>query len=352
MIGYRTGQVVSALRQKGIRSTIALVRKTRQREAGASVPLRERFWLARHGFKPISFVLYQFAGRPRVDRDQFLSDLANNLLTHVNGLAGPFLENKLIFHRLLERSQIKIPTLLAVLRRGRLVDARPPYAETDWRTIFDNNAAVFVKPPSGNRGVGVRLLRNASEAESLKVWDDMIVVGKVEQAQYARVIFPDASNTVRVVAMREPVTREIFIPVAVHRFGARDTAPVDNWSRGGLSCPINLATGELGPGIRHPSMSGWKMKQYDHHPDTGAPVAGIRIANWKSLAGTVNELMRAFPDLEYVAWDMLSTDDGWCAIEGNHGMDVDLLQIHGGLLADERVRGFVKHYCPGELLPR
>ena len=63
-------------------------------------------------------------------------------------------------------------------------------------------------------------------------------------------------------------------------------------------------------------------------------------------------LMEVFPDLEYAAWDLLPTDDGWCVIEGNDTMDVDLLQVHGGLMARASVRQFVEHHVglrPGEV---
>ena len=69
------------------------------------------------------------------------------------------------------------------------------------------------------------------------------------------------------------------------------------------------------------------------------------IPNWPRLLDDVAELMSIFPDLEFVGWDMLPVEDGWCVIEGNPLMDVDLLQVHGGLLADDRVREFVEYHC-------
>jgi hypothetical protein len=63
----------------------------------------------------------------------------------------------------------------------------------------------------------------------------------------------------------------------------------------------------------------------------------------------VMELMGIFPDLEFAAWDMLPVDDGWCVIEGNDTMGVDVLQVHGGLLADDRIRQFMAYHCPAAL---
>jgi hypothetical protein len=152
--------------------------------------------------------------------------------------------------------------------------------------------------------------------------------------------------------MRDPLTREVFVPAAVHRFGARGTEPVDNWSRGGLSCEINIDTGMLGKGLRHPSRTGGRMVPYRAHPDTGTIIEGQVVPHWADLIAGVNELMGLFPEFDYVAWDMLATPGGWVVIEGNDAMGVDVLQVHRGLLADPRVRHFVAHHCPKALGPR
>ena len=49
--------------------------------------------------------------------------------------------------------------------------------------------------------------------------------------------------------MIDPDDGRAFPAAAVHRFGTRRSRSVDNWSRGGLSCWIDIRTGTLGPGV-------------------------------------------------------------------------------------------------------
>lgn len=48
--------------------------------------------------------------------------------------------------------------------------------------------------------------------------------------------------------------------------------------------------------------------------------------------------------LPYVGWDVVVTERGHAVLEGNHYCDVNLLQVHGPLLRDERVRAlYARH---------
>lgn len=340
-----------------MRAAIQNVRKT----VGAfrRISLRERLWLSRNEFKTASYALYQFAGKDARSRADYLSDGQADLLHRINTRApAEFLRNKLVFHRFLETTAtgMKYATLRGVVRRQRVIAAAPPYRVTSLDAILKDTQAVVVKPIGGFRGQGVKFVTSKDAASDCDIGqltaaarkpghDEMIIVDRIEQAYYSAEISPVSSNTVRVVCMRRPLTRELFIPVAVHRFGTRRTAPLDNFSKGGLSCAIDLETGRLGPGAMHPSKTKGHLQFVKCHPDTGARIEGTMIPNWPRLLDDVAELMSIFPDLEFVGWDMLPVEDGWCVIEGNPLMDVDLLQVHGGLLADDRVREFVEYHC-------
>ena len=71
-----------------------------------------------------------------------------------------------------------------------------------------------------------------------------------------------------------------FVGVAVHRFGSKPTGPVDNVSRGGLMAHIDPQTGVMGSTIKFPHETGGEMYWSSHHPDTGAPIEGVRVPGW------------------------------------------------------------------------
>lgn len=172
----------------------------------------------------------------------------------------------------------------------------------------------------------------------LSALDDHIVTDFVHQASYARRVHPDTTNTVRVLTMHDD--RGPFIAAAVHRFGTPASAPADNWSKGGLSAAIDVETGMLGAGVQRPRAG--SVERRDVHPATGAQISGIHVPNWEAVRDGVLRAAGLVPFLPYVGWDLIVTDDGdgFSVVEGNKYTDVNLLQVHGPLMAAARVRAF------------
>ena len=135
---------------------------------------------------------------------------------------------------------------------------------------------------------------------------------------------------------------EPFVARALHRFGTRRSAPVDNYSKGGLAATVDLETGELGAAITAPSIAG--PRHYTSHPDTGAPIAGIPVPRFADICDAVLDLNRHLPHIPYIGWDVLVGDDQWWIIEGNHFPDTQMIQAFGPLLVDPRIRRFYEHH--------
>src|SRR5699024_4774832 len=109
----------------------------------------------------------------------------------------------------------------------------------------------------------------------------------------------------------------------------------DNWTQGGLSCWVDVETGVLGKGARHPKVSG-KLEWFEKHPDTDAQIEGSVIPNWDKIKNDLLNAVNKSEHLTYVGWDVVIIDDGFRIIEGNSMPDVNLLQVHKPLLVDER----------------
>jgi len=145
--------------------------------------------------------------------------------------------------------------------------------------------------------------------------------------------------------MRDPDgDREPFIAFAIHKFGTKESAPVDNWAKGGLSAYVDLESGELGPGAGYPKYTGGKLSWFDRHPETGAPIAGVQVPQWLALKGQLLEMLRELKFLIYIGWDIVITPRGPCIIEGNTAPAVAFLQVHKPLLKDPRVKRFYAYH--------
>lgn len=343
-MSIRANQVLHVLRTYGAVEALKRANRALVRER-ADVPFRERLWLWRHQFKPISYILYGFADKSEEQRLEYLADIALTKMRRINRGPNWFLESKLIFYRMISIAGIRGPELVATVRGGHMVEASPPYREIRPDDLAERGDDFFIKPFSGGRGVGVRRVR-ADQLTSM-VFDPrrpFLIVKTIRQAEYSRNIFEHAFNTIRAVALRQPGTREVFVPCAVHRFGSVKTAPLDSFSKGGLSCEIDLDSGRLGRGIRHPSETGGVLLKYTHHPDSAALLEGVRIPDWSGAVNLVHDLMNLLPEIEFAGWDLLPTDEGWAVIEGNITMGIDVLQVHRGLLSDPQVKEFARYH--------
>jgi len=322
---------------------------------GAEIPLGKKLKMWRSGFKRSSYMLFELH---RNDPREYVSDLDISRARGINGAFGRILKDKLLFEPML-RPFVRVPEVLAVVERGKLY---PIHRETQFEGLRGLLAScgaqgVIFKPSQGNKGRGVfsvavsgaQPLVNAQEVAwaaleaRLASLDGYLVCRRVQQAEYAARIFPGATNTLRVVTMQDPDTEEVFIPAAIHRFGARGTEPTDNFQTGGLSAPVDLESGRLGRAVRYPTFTGGRLERLAFHPDTREPIEGVVVPEWARVKETVVGLVEANRFLKYVGWDVVLTPEGVCVIEGNHNINLGL-QVHGPLLRDPRVRRFFEYH--------
>jgi hypothetical protein len=340
------------------------------------MPLRRRLWLWRHGFLSQADVIYDVDERTR---HQYLSAYQRELTRPINGRWCAALENKLLFHRLLDSFDSHRSVVYGHLDRGRFTPVDTPETEptargsdgspaavdatatadaatrvTDW---LEATGRLVLKPVHGVSGNRIFVCSSvdgsyhingeetspAAFGELVSSLDEYLVCEFVEQADYAAELYPESANTLRVLTMFDPDMDEPFIAAAAHRIGTNRSAPLDNWSRGGLSAAIDLSTGELSEGVQYPYDG--CLERHATHPDTGAAIAGARVPDWPAIREGIETFAAGFPQLPYVGWDLIVTGPGeFTVIEGNECSGVRLFQVHRPLLADPRVRRFYEHH--------
>lgn len=214
--------------------------------------------------------------------------------------------------------------------------ARSPSAHARLR----QQATVVLKPTTGQGGRAVRLAEPAELATMIApAGEALLVQERVTQHPALSRINPHSLNTIRVLSVRLP---DGPIPaVATHRWGTARSAPVDNFSSGGLSSSVDLATGRLGPGLR--LARGGRPMEFHDHPDTGEPITDVVVPHWAAVRELTDKLMDAFPELDHVGWDLAVSDNGVRVIEGNGTTPaVVSMQIHGSFLQDPRLRDYYR----------
>jgi len=321
----------------------------------ADLGLFQKFSCWGQGFLSESAVIYQKNGPNHLRF--YLSDFAR--YTKTGDIDQPFddiMRNKLCFWGFMKNFSEQVSPALGVILRGKLVHLGTSDTELPSSGLPRLRAKLILKPLSGSGGDGVityewrdgdhlvnsepvtgdELLRRLGE-------EIYLVCPFVRQAEYASRIFPDVANTIRILTMYDDREGKAFVAAAVHRFGVRVRGVVvDNWGQGGISADVDPATGRLTRGYGFPF--GGRLTVYPHHPDTGVAIEGEEIPNWSRIRDEVLDLADKLLFMPYIGWDIIITDESYVIIEGNHRPDVNLVQVHRPLLADERVRRFYERH--------
>lgn len=315
-------------------------------EAPSSWETRFRMW--RHGFYPKSYYLYDFDTH---DVDAYVSDLDEIFGWTINTPAQAFLNDKQKFYDLIEERGFGdlLPTRYGTLSNGVFVGAG-----TDFLDFLEDERILVVKAREGGGGNEVHICtfedgeyavdgerRSApSFRDRISELDGYLVTEYCDPAAYASSLYPATPNTIRIVTMN-PTDGEPFVASAVHRIGSDASGTIDNFSQGGLSAEIT-DDGALSPAVRYVDRT---VSWHDHHPDTGSQIAGTVVPGWGEIRETILTLAAVVPEVAYVGWDIIVTEDGdFKIIEANSNTDTDLLQAHGPLLRDPDVREFYREH--------
>jgi hypothetical protein len=320
------------------------------------VPWRARPALWRRGFLGEAAVLYGFhENSPRA----YLSDYARFVKTClINGPYGILLDDKLLFARIMRDHAGYLPVVFGILSDGIVIGKEAsdgPAADVPLTALLRTRRDLVLKPVNGGGGRGVVLLharscrftvngRDVDEKALIGLavqWNGHMVSSYVRQHPALCALYPAATNTIRILTMRDD--DGVFIAAAVLRIGTERSKPLDNWSRGGLSAAIDRGSGRLGRAASYP-VGGDRLEWHARHPETGASIEGMLLPNWQQISAAVLEVARTLLFLPYVGWDIVVTEDGFRIIEGNRYSDVNLLQIHSPLLADKRVLAFYQRH--------
>lgn len=169
-------------------------------------------------------------------------------------------------------------------------------------------------------------------------YSNFIAVPLLTNADYAKKIFPDTLNTIRILSA--VIDGKIVNIRAINRFGNHNTGSVDIFSNGGMSCNIDIASGIIDSVVY---LKNGKKYNTENHPYTNERIKGIEIPNWNEILSFVNSLHDKIKFVKYIGWDVALCDDKMYIIEANHISDIDLVQVHYPLKQETHIIKFFKN---------
>ena len=316
------------------------------------LPLGKRIRAWKMGFLSGS---YLFLDLDRHDARDYINDRMRFLrLSFLNGPYAEILHNKLLFGEVFRRHPDIVPETYALVRHQNVwpmsdaehVDSLEGILELlarKGRLVmkgtrgFGGGDCTILEDREGGVAFSGTVLSYQAALQKLGSRREQIITEYVQQAAYAREIYPNSANSIRMLTMVDDETGEPFLARAVHRFGG-GARMVDNVTQGGVAAIVGPDDDRLGIGVQIDD--GGHPTYIERHPDTGAQITGVTVPHWGQVVDRILGLAREHPYLPYIGWDVVVTDDGLRILEGNSNSGVLFTQFHGPLLADPRVRRF------------
>jgi len=297
---------------------------------------------------PRNYYLFGFNAKKREEFGAYMDEPVAPLLRHKlykslwNDDYCSLVNDKYLFHCLCRYHGIPVPEVYGIYSDGSV--------KADGSTLSDlmdrhGLERVILKPVQGMQGKGICFVVRDGQGTKMEPVqgqgtaagrvdgqrEEFIVQEVVRQHPVMSRINPHCLNTIRLITL---LTRdnEVKFLAAMLRTGS-GTAPVDNFSLGGIVIKVDIATGRLrGPGF----LKGKCAQQVARHPLTGVVFEGLEMPHWNELKESVTEAQKVFSELKSVGWDLAVTPDGPVIIEGNVEWGTTGIQAtNGGLLTPE-----------------
>ncbi len=310
--------------------------------------LKRIYYAINGGFNADETVIFDL----KRHKKEYISEFEMHKSRRINEPYNFILNNKIVCSDLLKQ-YIEVPKTLCIKKKN-IILSKEEKAENsdDVLNIIKKYKSVFLKPISIGKGLGVcrldyknnKFYLNNQESnieelkniiENKKEW---FIGNTIKQSEFLNNIYDKTSNTIRLITARNLETGKVDILYAVLRIGTKETIPVDNGSRGGLVSKIDIKTGKLSN-----AKSIIKICDFEKHPDSGNQIKNLQIPDWENIKKTFIDLMNKFPYLQFIAWDILLTENGPVVIEANNSSGLNIIQVFGGQ-RNQAIGDFYKQY--------
>ncbi|MGB5107727.1 MAG: sugar-transfer associated ATP-grasp domain-containing protein [Candidatus Zixiibacteriota bacterium] len=208
----------------------------------------------------------------------------------------------------------------------------------DLKLVLDSNelSEFVIKPAGGAKGTGIHII-TSRVGDKFTSGDDrqydlkgildlmlshferglphhregVLLQERIVQHPQLAAIHPYCTNTLRVMTFLNSAG-DVEILGCIIKFG-RGKTMVDNVDKGALMCNID-EIGIIGPLV---IISPSRLDYLTHHPDSGAPVAGVKLPFYSEAIERAREAQKRLPQLRTLGFDIAITSRGPVIIEGN-----------------------------------
>jgi hypothetical protein len=311
------------------------------------ISLKKRLWAYRRGFFARRINEY---GLNESNYKDYESDFHFYKLHPLNKYSI-WIDDKLTYKYILQPFSDYTPKYYFELRKGSIVKLMdcPSKFTADMESVVNllqQEKQLAVKPLAGTGGQGFYkvsvnidkysvnyMQMNIDElGKFLASLDRFIVTEYVISHEAIRRIYKGSPNTLRVIAVHNE-NEEPIIVGAYYRFGNSSTGVVDNIDAGGIACGVDIFKGILHSPKLH---IGSEWLDAPVHPDTKIRIEG-KVPHWELILQIVVDICKYLPQLKYMSFDIIITENGFKIIEINSHGAIYVMQMYFPLLKNRHI---------------
>lgn len=312
--------------------------------------IKEKIWAHKRGFFVSRIKDY---GLTEKNYKNYLSDFDYYLLYPINNEFKLWIDDKLTFRYILQPFKEYLPKYYYQLKNNNFIKLMDCPSNLDNSVIglislLKDQGNLALKLISGSLGAGFykmsyenniffindKKVLEKDMVDFLIELDNYIITEYIKPHKKIATIYPTTPNTLRLVIKNENCNPKLiggFI-----KFGTKNSGMIEHIHAGGVLSSVDFKNGSFGNGKIYRE---GVLVDCLNHPDTGVKIEGM-ISNWELILSKVMEIGQYIPQLRYVGYDIVVTDEGFKILEINSHSGIGLLQIYKHLMEDENSRDF------------
>jgi len=316
--------------------------------------ISQKIWAQKRGFFSDSISFY---GLTDGNYSEYLSDFDYYRLHPINGPYSKWIDDKLTLRYILQPFAEYLPEYYYHIHNNeilRLSDCPEGFGQTiqDVINLLKEKRHLAAKLVSGSLGKGFYKLafdgqdffinNNISPEEEVReliiTWKQTENVGYLiteylQASKDLRKIWSESPNTMRIMVIRErdQIPR---IVLSYIEFGLESSGVIE--SVNGIYCQVDQVTGCFSDGKID---AGDKVLDCRYHPDSLVLCEGV-IPHWSQVTDKIIEISSYLPQVRYMGFDVVITDDGFKIIEINSLQGIMMIQYFYPLLSNEMSKEF------------
>lgn len=318
-----------------------------------NVPFSIKLWAWRRGFTGSRVYTYEIN---ETNYRYQIPDFDYLKLHPINGRYSSWIDDKLILKYILAPFDEYLPKYYFQIGNNEILRLMncPANINTDINGIIELlklNENLVLKPLSGSLGKGFfkityknkKLIINTEESsvekliEIINESENYLVTEYIISHYKLREIYDVTPNTLRIQLVRDKNKKPIIMGSFI-RFGTKKSGVLETPLAGGIFAYVNSANGVVANAY---TFDNGMLKEMDIHPDTNEKFNFV-IPFWRQMIDKIFDISNYIPQLGYMGFDIIITDDSFKIIEINSLTANTVLPYYYPFLKDDYTKEFFK----------